>query len=356
MKKSQQQLQSQESEAKKEQKNLLIKARKICDDSAFLAVEKFLQFILVEKRYSKNTAKAYILDIGDFLQFLLVDSSFFSKINQQPVGFLGKENCPEKKHKESLISIDLLENLKVAKFRSWLSTRKERDLSNNSNARAMASMRSWFLFMRKNSFLKNQEIDKVKTPKTTRSLPRAISFLDCLRAIEEVKKFRTKNWEIARDRAIFMLIYGCGLRISEALAISKNSLGDFQNLVVSGKGKKQRIIPLIRLVAEALQNYLKICPFNLENKQEIFVNKNGERYQYHQFNSLVINIRRILNLPESVSAHAFRHSFATHLLESGSDLRSIQDLLGHESLSTTQKYTKINRSRMVDIFQKLSLR
>lgn len=291
----------------------------------------FLQFLEVEKRYSKNTILAYSSDIADLLEFL-------------------------RDNKKATIELKTLSQIAVNDFRSWLSARIERKISNNSNARAVASIRSFFKFLNKEQIISNCEIDKIKTPKITKLLPRPILFEDIKKILQTVEFFRKNEWEIARDRALFFLIYGCGLRISEAIAVSKNSLGNFENLLVMGKGKKQRIVPLLQIVASSLKNYLEKCPFILQNNQGIFLSKLGTAYQYHEFSTLIVKIRKALNMSDSITAHAFRHSFATHLLESGGDLRSIQDLLGHESLSTTQKYTKVDRTRLIDVCQQFSTR
>jgi integrase/recombinase XerC len=152
------------------------------------------------------------------------------------------------------------------------------------------------------------------------------------------------------------LIYGTGLRISEALRVNLLALENKRDLVVMGKGKKQRIVPLLVKVNQAINEYLHELPFDLNGYQPIFLNNNKQTMTRFDYNFLIKTIRRKLNLSETITPHSFRHSFATHLLEGGSDLRSIQDLLGHESLATTQRYTKVNRSILIDAYQKFSNR
>ncbi len=312
---------------------------KMCNQEVVDLVVEFLQFLQSEKRYSKNTIIAYGSDIADFIEFL----------------------CNNKK---AIIEPNFFSKIMLGDFRAWLSSRIERKTSNSSNSRAIASLRSFFKFLKKNAAISNYEIEKIKTPKVLKPLPRPIQFIDIERVLSCIKEFRKNEWEILRDQVIFLLIYGCGLRISEALSVSKDSLGDFNSILITGKGKKQRIIPLLDTVAFSIKEYLKKCPQDFFKKSDeklqlefdktksIFFSKTGDAYSYQEFSTLVVKIRRHLNLSESVTAHSFRHSFATHLLESGGDLRSIQELLGHENLSTTQKYTKVDRARLIDACQR----
>ena len=308
-----------------------ISEKTICSQELVDIIGNFLRFLQTEKRYSKNTIIAYGLDIADFTEFL----SDIKKATIEPKFF---------------------SEIAVSHFRSWLVKRIERKTGNNSNARAISSLRSFFKFLNKNTTISNHEIEKIKTPKTIKSLPRPVGFEDIKKILKKIGDFRKNDWEIARDQVIFILLYGCGLRISEALSISKNSIQDSKNLIISGKGKKQRMVPILEIVDLAIKNYLQKCPFNIENEQRVFLSNSGSPYSYHEFASLVVKIRRSLNLPETLTAHSFRHSFASHLLESGGDLRSIQELLGHENLSTTQKYTRVDRARLINVCQKFSLR
>ncbi len=152
------------------------------------------------------------------------------------------------------------------------------------------------------------------------------------------------------------LIYGCGLRISEALAVNKNSLENSKTLTVTGKGNKQRMVPLLAIVRARIDEYLKFLPFKLSAVDPIFMKGERKLYTRRDFSGLIAHVRKILNLPETVTPHAFRHSFATHLLEAGGDLRSIQQLLGHASLSTTQRYLKVDKTRLLADYNTISTR
>lgn len=247
-------------------------------------------------------------------------------------------------------------------LRKWLSSRGL-DHANSSNARAVAVLRSFFKFLKRNNLIINQEIGKLKTPKIVKSLPRPVAIVDIKKIIDEISVVRKKDWHVKRDQALVYLIYGCGLRISEALSIRLVDIQNFQNIVVTGKGKKQRIIPLLEPVVDALKKYFQKCPYNFNNDlnnpltlKGIFIKDNGQAMTRFDYNQLITLIRRRLNLSEDITPHSFRHSFATHLLQNGSDLRVIQDLLGHESLSTTQKYTKIDRIKIIEAFQKFANR
>ncbi|GDX35753.1 tyrosine recombinase XerC [Alphaproteobacteria bacterium] len=300
-------------------------------------LNKFLNFLQVEKKYSANTLEAYYRDLVFFL-------NFFSNLRQVKV------------------DVDTLESLSLFDLRKWLSTRGL-DHTNSSNARAVAVLRSFFKFLKRNNLIINQEIDKLKTPKISKSLPRPVAIVDIKKIIDEIAVIRKKDWHVKRDQALIYLIYGCGLRISEALSIRLVDIQNFQNIVVMGKGKKQRIIPLLEPVTDALKKYFQICPYkfntDLNNPlrlKGIFIKDNCQAMTRFDYNQLITLIRRKLNLSEDITPHSFRHSFATHLLQNGSDLRVIQDLLGHESLSTTQKYTKIDRVKIIEAFQKFANR
>lgn len=287
-------------------------------------VKQFLQFLESEKKYSQNTLISYGCDIENFINFIAAI-------------------------KNKSVDENDLENLSIHDFRKWLSSRLENHI-NASNARALAALRSLFRFLNKNNLIQNKEIFKIKTPKVAKNLPRSVDKIDIDKIFLDIQKFRKTNWQAKRDIALLTLIYGCGLRISEALSISKKSIENSQTLIVTGKGKKQRMAPLLPIIKKRINEYLEICPFKPDLNNSIFFSKSGKPYSRRLFSSLIKMIRQDLNLQENITPHAFRHSFATHLLEAGGDLRTIQELLGHENLSTTQKYTKIDKSRLLSVY------
>ncbi|MDX2082682.1 MAG: tyrosine recombinase XerC [Rickettsiales bacterium] len=307
-----------------------LKINDSCADDVILLLEKFFKFLEIEKRYSKHTLNSYRIDIFYFIDFLF-------------------------KSREKIISKNDLENLTVIDFRNWLGLRLQ-DHINSSNARALSSLRSFFKFCNQNLLLANNAINKIKTPKIAKPIPKAVDKIDIDRILEEIAKIHKQSWQAARDIALLTLIYGCGLRISEALNVSKKALASNQNLIISGKGKKQRLVPLLPIIKNKIEQYLKICPFAISFEQPLFLSKLGKQLTRRDFSGVIHKIRRNLNLAETITPHAFRHSFATHLLENGGDLRVIQELLGHESLSTTQRYTKVDKKHLLEIYAKASKR
>lgn len=290
----------------------------------------FFIFLQKEKKYSVNTISSYQDDIVHFINFIY-------------------------KSTNNIVDKNILEKLVVNDFRFWLSERL-RDHGNNSNARAISTLRSFFRFLNENNLIENRQIFRIKTPKVSRPLPRAIDFSDIKKIIVKLENFHKNRWEVERDQAILFLVYGCGLRISEALSISKITLQNQSNLVITGKGKKQRMVPLIPIIKNKIDNYLIHCPFEIKMHHPIFLTKNNKAYTRRSFAGLILKLRRELNLSEDITPHAFRHSFATALLQENVDLRTIQELLGHASLSTTQRYTKIDRVRLIESFKKFSKR
>ncbi len=315
---------------------------KLCSGEVKNLLEKFFIFLQVEKKYSTHTLISYRTDLFYFFNFL-----FHSK--------------------EKMVDKDMLQNLNLHDFRRWLSARLENHI-NASNARGLSSLRSFFRFLSKNNLLQNSDIEKIKTPKIAKPVPKAVDGVDIdkiMAAISLDEKFydgkkldtarlrkQKDEWQIKRDLALLTLIYGCGLRISEALALTPKSLANSDSIIINGKGNKQRMVPLLPIVRKRIEEYLAQCPFKPLQAQSIFFGARGKPYLARLFSRLLQNIRRHLNLAETITPHAFRHSFATHLLSAGGDLRTIQELLGHESLSTTQRYTKIDKDRLLSAYAK----
>jgi integrase/recombinase XerC len=292
-------------------------------------IDDFLNYLSLEKRYSPNTIIAYQTDILYFLKFL--------------------------KEKDLITKSDL-ENLTIHNFRSWLAFRRQENFSNSSTARAFSSIKNFFRFLSENKIIKNLAIENVKTPKLSKPLPKSVDKIDIDEISKAIAEFSKEGWIFKRDLALLTLIYGCGLRISEALNITKNHFSENQMLKIKGKGGKERMVPVLQVVRQRIDDYLQAVPHQIKGDEAIFLGLRGKKYQAALFEKLIQKIRQYLDLPESVTPHAFRHSFATHLLESGGDLRTIQELLGHSSLSTTQRYTKIDKKRLLDVYEKISLR
>jgi integrase/recombinase XerC len=187
----------------------------------------------------------------------------------------------------------------------------------------------------------NNIIFSISGPKKPDSVPKALSEADTENAIDKINNFSKESWLGKRDIAILMLIYSAGLRISEILSITKKHL-EADNIKITGKGGVDRILPWIDSVKLTILDYLSELPYYIEDNVPIFLGRNGKKLQAAVFRRQLMKLRRAFGLPESTTPHTFRHNFATHLLENGADLRSIQELLGHKNLSTTQNYTKVN--------------
>lgn len=289
-----------------------------------------MRFLEVEKKYSAHTLNSYKTDIFYFVEFLFRD-------------------------KTKVVDKNILQSLTTHDFRRWLSQRIPAH-NNASNARALAALRSLFRFLNENKLLLGHEIEKIKTPKIAKPIPKAVDFIDIEKIFAAISQFHKEEWQTKRDVALLTLIYGCGLRISEALSVSKKNLENSESLIVTGKGKKQRMVPLLGIVKKRIDEYLAVAPFKINFDQPLFLSKTGKAYTRRDFSGLILKVRKDLNLPDTITPHSFRHSFATHLLEAGGDLRTIQELLGHENLSTTQRYTKVDKARLLSVYQKFSKR
>lgn len=308
-----------------------IGAEVITDEETKDLVEDFLVFLKSQKRCSDHTIISYHTDIFYFFAFL-------------------------KNQSGALVDVAKLTNLSIHDFRSWLFFRSEKKFSNTSTSRAVSCLRSFFQFLQSHKKIINLAIKNVKTPKLGKPIPKSVDKIDIDAIIDSVAEFTKEAWCIKRDVALLTLIYGCGLRISEALSITKNHLNNNGVLIITGKGNKQRMVPVLPIVQQRLDQYLSVLPHPITANQSIFFGLRGKKYQPALFEKLIQNIRQALNLPETITPHAFRHSFATHLLENGGDLRTIQELLGHNSLSTTQRYTKVDKKRLLEVYNKVSLR
>lgn len=282
-----------------------------------------------EKRQAALTVKAYQTDLLGFLAF-----------------------CCD--HLGGPPGLDQLVGLSAADFRAWLAWRHGRGLARTSTARALAALRSFYRYLDRQHGRHNAALKALRTPRLAKRLPRPLSAGQARELIEELPEVATPEWVARRDLALLLLLYGAGLRIGEALALERRALGRQparqQTLMVTGKGQKQRLVPLLPVVAEALAAYLDHCPHALGADAPLFVGLRGQRLQGALVRRRMQALRRRLGLPETATPHALRHSFATHLLAGGADLRVIQELLGHASLSTTQGYTGIEGERLMRLY------
>lgn len=280
-------------------------------------------------RYNKNHAKHTIIsykhDIYEFCKFLQA--------------YIGEE-----------LEIAHLIQLDLAGFRAFLSARKNQEISNQSNARNISALKNFYIYLDEQFELKNHNLWKIRTPKFNNKKARAIEEDQAIEAVNNIELF-ANDWTGSRDMAILMLLYGAGLRISEALSLSKENIHD-EYLRIMGKGNKERILPLIPAIKTQLEKYFAELPYHLDKNQPIFRGKQGKPLKAAVFGRRLIALRRAIGLGEDTTPHSFRHSFATHLLNSGGDLRVIQNLLGHNQLATTERYLSISNKRLMDIYKK----
>jgi tyrosine recombinase xerC subunit len=277
-------------------------------------IHRWQNWLKDERRYSLHTLDAYSRDLSVFFDFL-------------------KDYLKRAAERQDLASLD------VHGFRAFLSARAARHIDKNSLAREISTLRNFFKWLNRSKILKNEDISVIVNPRRPKILPKALDVTQTLNILKKSEK--NQDWQGLRDTAIFTILYGCGLRISEALALNVGDITHNDFLRVKGKGNKERIVPLLPLVKENISAYLAACPYKLTNGEPLFLGARGDRISPRIIQRNLEKLRRELGLPDTVTPHALRHSFATHLLAEGTDLRSIQELLGHASLSTTQRYTDV---------------
>lgn len=287
----------------------------------------FVEYLANTKNYSAHTTAAYEMDIRDFIRFY--------------ENFAGGE-----------IGLANMSRADTLCFRAWLADRGRRNLAHKSTARALSSLRGFYKYLIKNHGVKNDAIGLISSPKVPRKLSKAIDPADVANMHDAIGAIDVKNpWVAARDWALVVLIFGCGLRISEALALrNRDVAGRSATLQILGKGSKERLVPVLPAVYDAIEKYVAVRPFVAMPDDELFRSVRGLPMTPRMAEKVVENLRAYLQLPDYVTPHALRHTFATALLAGGADLRSLQELLGHSSLSTTQLYTKVNMAEIANIY------
>ncbi|MEP7240623.1 MAG: tyrosine recombinase XerC [Devosia sp.] len=297
----------------------------LVDDDIARLIAQWQRDLGSVRRLAPKTLEAYGRDLGQF------------------INFLGP-------HAGGPVSIKMLEEMRAADMRAFMARRREDGIEARSLARSLSAIKSFFRFLEREGAMSSEALNTVRTPKARKSLPKALTVLEAKETITATDELEDRPWVAARDMAVLSLCYGAGLRISEALALSRADLTG-PTLRVTGKGGKTRLVPLISAVHDAIAAYLKLVPFKLTPTQPLFRGVKGGVLSPRLIQSRMAQLRGALGLPPSATPHALRHSFATHLLGRGGDLRAIQELLGHASLSTTQIYTAVDTERLLEAYR-----
>ncbi len=293
-------------------------------------IAAYLGWLAGQKRAAEATVVNYGRDVAGFLGFLTTH--------------LGTD--PDR---------DALGRLTQADMRAWLAHLAASGLAPPSRARALSAVRGFFRFLARTGGPLNPAAAALGSPRRRPPVPRALAEPEAMTVTEAISEDAAEPWVAARDAAVAALLYGAGLRIAEALSLTRAEAplpGGEAGLRVRGKGGKERVVPVLPAVRERVAGYLALCPHALGAGDPLFVGVRGGALNQRQVRGAMIALRRRLGLPEHATPHALRHSFATHLLESGADLRAIQDLLGHASLSTTQRYTAVDAARLMAVWKK----
>ncbi|HLP68531.1 MAG TPA: tyrosine recombinase XerC [Rhizobium sp.] len=290
--------------------------------------QQWLESLAGERRLADNTLEAYERDTRQFLAFLT-------------------------EHLGAPPGVGDIAELRPADLRAFLATRRREGSGARSLGRHLAGIRSFLRHMERKGLVNAAGAGAIRSPKQPKSLPKPLTGNQAITVVQADAQLSDEPWIAARNAAVLTLLYGCGLRISEALDLPPKAFdGDDNILRVTGKGRKMRIVPLLPVVRETVESYVRLCPYHLEVDAPLFRGARGGKLQPAIIQREMQRLRSALGLPDSATPHALRHSFATHLLSGGGDLRTIQELLGHASLSTTQVYTAVDAARLLDVYEK----
>jgi integrase/recombinase XerC len=297
----------------------------LADDTLAAHIAGWQRDLGAVRRLAPKTLEAYQRDLGQFLGFLNA-------------------------HAGGTVTLATLRELRAADIRAFLAARRNDSLGSRSLARALSALKSFFGYLERNGILATEALNTVRTPKLPKSLPKALTVAEAKATIATTDELEDKPWVAARDMAVISLCYGAGLRIAEALSLTRADL-ETSTLRVTGKGGKTRMVPLITPVRRAIETYLELSPFHPGADEPMFRGEKGGVLSPRLIQLRLQQLRGALGLPPSATPHALRHSFATHLLGKGGDLRMIQELLGHASLSSTQIYTAIDTDRLLESYR-----
>lgn len=291
------------------------------------ALENWLAAQKALKGAAENTLTAYRTDLLGYLAFI--------------TGHFGDAT-----------GLAPLRKASTSDMRAWMAHERARGVSARSLARSLSAVKSFYRWLAQREDFDPTAVLSVRSPKFQRKLPRPLAVDAAQAMIDTVELQTTKSWIAARDAAVVTLLYGCGLRISEALGLLGDEVPLPDSLRIRGKGGKERIVPVLPAAREAVNRYVAACPFPIEANTPLFLGARGSKLNSRLIAKVMEQARLQLGLPATATPHAMRHSFATHLLAAGGDLRSIQELLGHSSLSTTQAYTAVDTARLMEVYEK----
>lgn len=300
------------------------------DPSIAQEMARWLSHLGAERRLSPKTLEAYGRDLRQCLDFLCA-------------------------HWGERVTLERFAALEATDVRAFMAMRRADDIAGRSLMRALAGLRSFGRFLEREGKGKVGALSAIRAPKVAKSLPKPLPMASAKRLADADERAgeERETWILARDAAVMALLYGSGLRISEALGLKRREVpkpGEGDVLVVTGKGNKTRMVPVLQNVLALVQEYVSMCPYSLPADGPIFVGARGGPLSPRIIQLAMERLRGALGLPDSATPHALRHSFATHLLSRGGDLRAIQELLGHSSLSTTQVYTGIDSERLLEVY------
>nr|WP_295372898.1 tyrosine recombinase XerC [uncultured Sphingosinicella sp.] len=295
------------------------------DHPARAAVLKWRDHLADDRRRSAHTVRAYVATAHRLIHFL-------------------------GQHLGERVDGAALGKLESADLRAYLAVRRGEGLGNSSAARELSAVRGFLAFAASEDG-RSGNLPRVRAPKKPRSVPRPVSPAEAISLSQEVGEDASAEWIAARDEAVLLLLYGSGLRVAEALGLTGAALPLGEALTVTGKRNKTRIVPLLGPVREAIEQYFKLCPYGMSKDEPLFRGARGGPLNGEMIRRVVRRARVRLGLTDRTTPHALRHSFATHLLGRGADLRSIQELLGHASLSSTQIYTAVDMAHLMDVYR-----
>ena len=288
-------------------------------------VEEWKLYNINLRNFSENSIKAYSLDLKNFLHFSFQES-------------------------EDILKSDL-SNISSHTIRLWILSLRNKSIKASSLSRKISSLKNFFHWLENTHNIFNSAISRLESPKKDKNLPRPLTINDIKRLFSAFENKKEDQWIISRNQAIFLLLYTCGLRISEALDLKANALPLNTSVFVKGKGKKERMVPILNITNQAIEKYKDQCPFPNSSSKYVFLGVRGKRMSARSFQKALERARNSIGLPSSSTPHSLRHSYATHLLNSGTDLRSIQKLLGHSALSSTQIYTQVEQKRLLQVYK-----